>query len=351
MNKRISILMVIILALTAGCKKEENKPAGNGWADHLLVINEGPFQNGSGSISAYNRKTDEVTQDLFKTVNGRPLGNIVQSITLHRDRFYIVINNADRVEVVDAGTFESAGAFSNVPFPSAFVGFDDKKGYLSCWDGSVKVLDLSTFEVSASIAVGTGPDRMILAKDLWVANSGGFGVDSTISVIDTGSDTVIRTIITGHVPSGMVADDQGNIWVLCSGRGWNGFPSPDDTPGRLVCYHPENYSVIRELIFSSTDSHPDLLIKNPEWNTLYFNHPQGIFAYSTSSGELPANPLVSRSTKLYGIGFDPASDMILGADAGDYVQNGWAYFYDPQSGAAMDSIRTGVIPNGFWAGE
>ena len=54
---------------------------------------------------------------------------------------------------------------------------------------------------------------------------------------------------------------------------------------------------------------------------------------------------------LYGIGYDPVTGRLMGADAVDYVQNGWAYFYDPASGTPLDSFQTGVIPNGFWTGE
>jgi hypothetical protein len=158
-------------------------------------------------------------------------------------------------------------------------------------------------------------------------------------------------LVTGHVPSGIISDLHGNIWVLCSGRGWNGFPAADDTPGRLICYDPQSHTVLKELVFPSADKHPDNLLRNKAGDVLYYNHPGGIFAFSVGSAELPVAPLVQRSIMLYGIGYDSVSDKLLGADAGDYAQNGWAYFYDPADGTPLDSFRTGVIPNGFWAGQ
>lgn len=351
MKKMMILAGLILMILHSGCKKENNEPKETGWAGHILVVNEGPYQTGSGSITAYHRESGEVTGDLFQMVNGRPLGNIVQSISAHNGRYYIVVNNANRVEVVDQVTFASVGSFENVSFPASFQGFDEKKGYLSCWDGTVKVLDLEDFTVTGSIAVGAGPEKMLLSHELWVLNTGGFGVDSTISIIDTGADTVKKTLVTGHVPSGIVSDAEGKVWVLCSGRGWNGFPAPEDTPGRLIRFHDYDHSVMKEFEFSSSSLHPDLLVIDHQNGILFYNHPQGIFSVSTGSTTLPEEPLVARSSMLYGIGFDPVSKMLLGADAGDYVQDGWVYFYRPADGSPMDTIQAGIIPNGFWTGD
>lgn len=352
MKKIPMMLIITALILMIACDKENDDKKNKRWSDHLLTINEGPFQSGTGTVSAYDRKTGEVTQDIFGMVNGRPLGNIVQSLTLFGERAYIVVNNAHRIEVADKSTFESIGTVEELRYPAYFLGLNDEKGYVSCMDSTVKVIDLSTLEVIDTIVAGAGPDRMLLAGDwLWVLNGGGFASDSTVTVIDTRNDEVARTLVPGDVPSGIARDSEGMVWILCSGRGWNGYPLPGDTPGRLVCYDPSDYSLKKSLEFTSTELHPDNLIINPEGDRLYYNHPEGIFSMSTGAGELPSVPLVKRNSMLYGIGYDAVSGRLLGADALDFAQNGLGYCYDPSSGTALDSFRTGIAPNGFRAGE
>ena len=52
---------------------------------------------------------------------------------------------------------------------------------------------------------------------LFVANSGGWGTDKTVTVIDTKTLKVENTITVGDNPYDMDVDAQGNIIVLCKG--------------------------------------------------------------------------------------------------------------------------------------
>lgn len=351
MKKMLVFFALTGIMLVTSCQEEEEIYNGQGWSDKLLVINEGPYQSGTGTITAYDRTTGLVTQDIYQLVNGKPLGNVVTSFTVQGDYAYIVVNNSNKIEVVNISSFVSAGTIEGLSFPAYMQGFDNSKGYVSCMDGTVKVVDLTTHTVTASIAAGAGPDKMLLAGDLWVLNGGGFASDSTVSIIDTSADTVKKTLIPGHVPSGIVKDVNGKVWILCSGNGWNGWPAATDSYGRLVCIDPADFSVIKSFDFPSKDIHPDNLVTNALGDILYYNHPAGIFEFTIHDAALPEEPLVKRNTMLYGMGYDPASNRLLGTDAMDYVQNGWVYFYDPSEGTPLDSFQTGVIPNGFWTGN
>ena len=350
MGIRLPILPAFLLfSLLFGCNKaNDDKPSGT-WSNSVFIINEGPFQTGSGSISAFNRETLEVTKDLFKNINGRPLGNIVQSLAVFNDKAYIVVNNANKIEVVNYEDFKSVITIEGLTLPRYFIGFDNSKGYVSCWDSTVKVIDLADHTIINSIHAGTGPDEMVLAgKDLFVINSGGFGVDSTVSIIRTDLDIVYEEIVVGHRPSGICKDIDGHIWVLCSGKGWNGFPDAGDTPARLVCLDPASYGILKEFPFPDAENHPDNLIIDGEGSTLYYNHPQGVFAFPVSSAALNSQPLFGGNTMFYGLGYDEKEKMICCSDPLDYSQEGWVFRYRAADGTPVDSFRAGVIPGGFW---
>jgi YVTN family beta-propeller protein len=71
-------------------------------------------------------------------------------------------------------------------------------------DGTVSVINLTTLTVTASIAVGSAPSSIAATPDgsrLLVANSG----DGSVSVIDTGDNSVLATVELGNVSPETVA--------------------------------------------------------------------------------------------------------------------------------------------------
>jgi DNA-binding beta-propeller fold protein YncE len=343
----LSFLTLFILLIS--CNKDSSEKPAGAWSESVFIINEGPFPTGTGAISAFNRESLEVSNDLFETANGRPLGNIVQSLTVHGDEAYIVVNNANKIEVVNLEDFKSVATIEDITLPRYFLGFNEDKGYVSCWDSTVKIINLADYSVFYSVETGTGPDEMVLAGNyLFVINSGGFGVDSTVSVIRTDMDKPAGTIVVGHRPAGIRKDADGNIWVLCSGKGWNGFPSADDTPAKLVCIDPISHEIIKEIIFTDNENHPDNLVINENGSMLYYNHPEGIYNFPVYGTSLNTQPLILTNKMFYGLGFDQAQKMIYATDPLDYAQNGWVFRFDGATGAPVDSFMVGIIPNGFW---
>ncbi|MCK9399859.1 MAG: hypothetical protein M0Q51_07695 [Bacteroidales bacterium] len=254
---------------------------------------KGLSRQGADPSALSTGKGLEVAHDLFETANGRPLGNIVQSMTVHQDKAFIVVNNSNKIEVVNLDDFKSVTTIENLTLPRYFIGFDEDKGYVSCWDSTVKVMNLRDYSIITSIQTGNGPDEMILAGDqLFVINSGGFGVDSTVSIIQTNDEEPFGLLEVGHRPSGIQKDVNGKIWVLCSGKGWNGFP--------------------------------------------------------VSASLLNTQPLISGNTMFYGLGYDKVTKMIFATDPLDYAQNGWVYRFNALDGTPVDSFLVGIIPNGFW---
>jgi YVTN family beta-propeller protein len=337
-----------ILIILSSCKKNDNTSLSGNWDNSVFIVNEGPFPNGSGTISAYNRESHIVTNNLFETANGRPLGSIVQSMTIYKDKAYIVVNNANKIEVVNLGDFKSDTTIENIPLPRYFVGFNDKKGYISCWDSTVKVISLIDFSLITSIRTGNGPDKMLLhGKLLFVINTGGYETDSTISIIDTDTDQQIDLVKVGDRPSGIQQDANGNIWVLCSGKGYPGYPAPGDTGGRLVCVDPVSFEIIKVISFPDPEMKPENLVIDKNGTRLFYQYPDGIFAFSINDTTLNTLPIITHNNKFYGIGYDKVTKMIMCADPLDYSQNGWVFSYNDQDGTQGDSFMVGVIPSGF----
>lgn len=94
--------------------------------------------------------------------------------------------------------------------------------YVCNFDGTVSVIDLTTYEVVKNISVGANPDGMIqVGNELYVSNSGGLNFpvyDSTVSVIDMSTREVVNTIETRINCTKMVSDSQNEIYILSNGN-------------------------------------------------------------------------------------------------------------------------------------
>jgi len=342
------ILTIAVMAVVfSSCKKEKDESPDGVFSKGIFIVNEGPFQTGSGTITFYKTDSNLIKQDIFEKVNSRPLGNIVQSMSILNDKGYIVINNAGKVEVVDIATFASKATITGLKNPSQFLSIDSRKAYVSDWVGKVAVIDLNTNTIEKQIPAGTGPDAMIKSGNyVFVSNTGGFGVDSTITVIDAITDKVVKVLQVGHVPSELVTDANGKIWLLCKGKGYNGWPQAGDTQGKLVRIDPIGLTVEMTYTFPSKNLHPEKLVINKQKNLMYFLYNYGIYklGIQLTNTSIPEK-VFSRS--FYSLGYENKTGYLYAADAKNYVNNGIVLRIKADDGKVVDSIPSGISPRSF----
>lgn len=351
----LGIFVLMVIGIYSCTKNDSEDPpvVPAGYSQGIFIINEGPFQTGTGTITFMNRDGSGLQQKIFQDANeGLPLGNIAQSMNLEpaaRQDAYVAVNNASKVEVVDMQTFKRKQTIDNINSPRYIQFGPNDKAYISSWDNTVKIVSTTGYEFFGQIAVGSGPEKMALVgSTIWVLNQGGFSVDSTISIINTTDDQLVHTIAVYPKPTGIQVDADGFVWVLCSGKGWNGFPAPDDSEAHLLCIHPETFSILVDLEFPTTSDHPEKLVINKEGDQLFYNHVNGIYRFDTHGNELESTPVVPRSAMFYGLGLDAQTNTLYASDPLDFVQNGRVYRYDAYSGSLIDSISAGIIPAEFY---
>lgn len=352
--KKISLLSLVLLSFVltfTACHKDDPEKSGGKYSDGIYIVNEGIFQTGVGTISFIDRANDSISYDIFAAVNGRPLGNVAQSMAVFDGKAFIVVNNASKVEVVNAVTFASQAIITGLTSPRYFLGISKSKGYITDWAGNVAVTDLDANTVSKTINVKSGPEQMLLSGfQVYVLNSGGWSTDSTVSVINTSTDEVETTIQVNHRPTGIAADKNGKIWIMCSGRGFNGWPQSDDSEGHLLRINPANNQIEFDYSFVSKSLHPEKLVVNKTGDKLFFLFDGGIYSFDvTGTTNIPVK-LVSRNN-LYALGYDNTDDYLYASDPLDYQQDGWVFRYRASDGNMVDSLRSGIIPGNYCFGE
>lgn len=352
----IFISAVAVATIFAGCKKDEpvldpTLPSPSTVYDNgVFITNEGPFGSGSGTVSFYSRTNAVVYNDIFEAKNSFPLGNIVQSMSIFNGKGYIVVNNSGKIEVVDANSFASNGTITGFTYPRYFLGIDNTKAYVSEWgvggsNGAIKVVNLLTNTVTATINIGKGAESMVKnATKVYVACGGGFDNDSVVTIINSSTNTIDTNIVVGANPSNIQIDANGDIWVLCKGKYNSSWTALEQT-GRLVKLNGLTNAIELSLNFSSTFSQPSNLVINASKNTLYYSYDGMLYAHPISSVSLVSSATINRN--FYSLGIDPTTDYFYGSDALDFTSNGKVIRYTP-AGVAIDSFTVGVIPGNFY---
>ena len=357
MKKLSCFLMIFMLLALFSCKDDEkvnNNPTNSDFSKGVLITHEGVYQTGTGTVSYLDPVTGLLQNEVFNKVNKRPLGNIGQSASIHNDKTYIVVNNANKMEVVNSADFKSLGTFDATTLPRHFLGISDTRGYLSQWgtngvNGEVLVIDLSDMSLTKTIACGSGSGFMLHNGDkVYVANTGGFGNDSSVVVINTLTDALESHIEAKYNPNSMQIDANGKMWILCQGK-WKADWSELEHKGML--YRVDLLSGNQELSleFDSKFSEPKYLKINKEGTKLYYVYDGMIYQHDITATSLSTSPFISRGA--YSLGLDQTNGMLYVGNAGDYVSKGYVFRFRESNAALVDSIKTGIIPTHFEFGE
>jgi YVTN family beta-propeller protein len=347
----VLIVFAIACFMLTSCDDEDNQPAGE-FENGVFVINEGNFQDADGTISFINPDDGSVKEDLFGSVNnGLALGDVVQSMTIDGDHAYVVVNNSNKIEVVNSNTFVSEHTLQGLSLPRYFTTLDGK-GYVTEWvnytdPGRVTIIDLDNHTAGESITTGYGAEN-ILAYDglLYVSNN----FSNTVSVIDPAEEKVIKTIEVGSAPGTLLVDSEEMIWVICGGGYDNDFNPLND--GKLVRLDPAKseeesaVSVVNDIELDATLTAKAAI--NKAMDKIFYYNGNSVYSLSISANDAPTTPLLTEpnATGFYGIGIDPQSDLLYLADTKNFAGNGIVYRYT-SSGVAVDNKVAGRGPNGF----
>jgi len=345
--------VILLLAATAiSCNKKNEGPADTGFLHGAFITNEGAFNQNNGSISYIDLDSSYIVNNIFQAINGYGPGDIVQSFGVAGNKGLIVVNHSAKVEVVDLQDFISLGTITGADYPRYILGLSDTKAYLTdgAFQGYVYVLDLTNLSIVNQITVGKGPENMVQDQNMvYVANSGGWDYDQTISVINTETDQLINTITVGDNPTDLVVDMNHDIWVLCKGKvvydqNWT---VTEETDSRLEKISRTGQSVEHSWVIGQTgDSfNPIRLAINGDGTILYYVEHDGIYRMLISDNAAPQTPFIHRS--FYGLDIDPSTGIIYALDAKGFTGQGTLFRYYPD-GTLADSVDVGIAPNGVF---
>lgn len=339
MLNRFHITSLILTIFFASCSDEEITVSGK-FSTGTFIVNQGAFGSGTGTITFTN--DNEVIEDVYAFQNpGLLLGNIAQSIQKYNDEYFIAVNNAAKVTVVDAATFKYKGEIK-LDLPRYFAPVGDKL-YITSWtndfkSGFINLIDHKTFKVTKSVAIDGLAEKMVEKNGLLyitVSAQANDPLNGHIVVYDTTKDEIKETIKVGDNSNDIVLDKNGDIWVICSG--FSDFTDPNKNTNGSLHKITGNKSVYTRTLSNGANG----LVTNAAKNKLYFMMDSQVLEFDPTNTTI--DPKSIANGYYYAMSMDTQNDHIFLADAKDFQKNGEIKVIDTK-GNAVRTVSAGLIP-------
>lgn len=340
-NVKLFISLAFVAAIIASCHKDKVTPdTGTPTAQRagLYVLNQGNFTHNNSTLSYYDYSTSTLTADIFSAANTSKLGDVGNDAAIYGSKMFITVNNSNIVDVVVAKTAKLIKQIT-LSQPRSVV-FFGSNAFVTSYSGTVSVIDTTSLTITKTITVGPDPEQMVISNNkLYVANSGGLNPtpNNTVSVIDPVGLTVTKTITIPIVnPISMAADTYGHVYVSSAGdynKVLPGVTLISNTTDAVITAPSFNIGY-GSTIVNSGDFMYYLTIDN---KVGVFNAKSQVAAQANfiTDGTAPTVP--------YALTVDSNSGEVFVADALNYTANGLVYAFD-KTGKKEYVITVGVCP-------
>lgn len=210
MKKYLLGLAVLLMgtAVMTSCDPAEDYPE-----TYLQVYSTGAYVVNSGnmyskiesSLTAIDYASSTATQNVFKTANGRTLGNTANDGIVYGNKIYLAVDQSNTIEVIDKKTKQSIKQIKTTELLGNAEGAEPRhiiadggKVYFTTYGGYVAAVDTTSFALQKKWQVGSYPEGLVIGKgNLYVANSNYGAGGGNISCINLSNDNVETKNIEG----------------------------------------------------------------------------------------------------------------------------------------------------------
>ncbi len=304
----------------------------------VYILSEGGFSPGSSKLSLLDVQSGNFTQSIFSPGN---LGLYPDGLLYENGNVYVTeqgsYGSSGKIYKLDTlGQVISSKVVGTNPYSLAI---GSGKIYLTNGTASnVTVLNVSDFSFVKNISVGVFPQEIISFNNkIFVANTSLWGgsLDSTISVIDTQTDSVIAKIIVKKDPSSFAISADSFLLVGCPGEA---------NKGIIYKINPLTYSIVDSFLIPVYGFDKDIAVDKNSSNIYFIGYTNDIIKYNTiTRNSSVVFSSIYPNNYYYGYNYDYTNKKHYMLDAKNFTVNGNLVIID-SSNTVMNNFQTGIAP-------
>ncbi|MDR6406528.1 MULTISPECIES: hypothetical protein [Chryseobacterium] len=342
-TKLLTIAFASALLFTTSCSDDDQVNQEMYYGNGFLIANEGNFGKPNADVTFVSSDLSIKQDNIFSANNGNSnLGDVLQTITFSGDNAYLLLNNSNKIQIVNRYNFKTTGEITaqlNSPRYMAFANnniyvTNDKYG----GDKFVSVYKASDLSFVKKINFTDNAERIVEAGNNIFVQNASYGFGNKITYITTSNNEVQSTITLPNGNINKMIASNGVVYAIAAG-----------TSDSYIYQISNTGSITKTYTLTGIANATNLEIEKGKF---YFSSGLNVFAMDLTATTAPTTPLftVANSIDPYSnlYGFSVVNDKIFTSDANGFTEDSKISVYST-SGSLLKTFTAGKASNGaFW---
>ncbi|GEJ44495.1 YncE family protein [Chryseobacterium sp. ON_d1] len=340
LTKLLTVLFAVVLLFNiSSCtsSSEEFEVSPITYQNGYFISNEGNFNSQGAKVTFVTRDLSLKQDDVYGYNNNKEiLGDVLQTIGLNGNKAYLVMNNSNKIVVVDRYTFKKLGVITDQIDNPRGIAFANDFIYVANTNFSTNAKSITKYKASdytfvSKINMTEVSDKTVEAGGNVFVQNASSGYGNKITYINTSNDS--KTEIT--VPNGQIGNTvsyKSNVYTISS------------TATDSYIYKISGTGTLTPVVtLTGIPSATNLQIDNDK---LYFSSANKVYTTSLATPTVPSSPLLTAADggpyfTLYG--FNVIDGRIFASDVKQFTQESEMVVYSAATGSKIITIKTGGI--------
>ncbi len=342
-TKLLALAFAFTLLFTTSCSNDDDNVSETYYGNGFLLSNEGNFGKPNADVTYISSDLNMKQDNIFSANNGDSnLGDVLQMISFNGDNAYLLLNNSNKIQIVNRFNFKKSGEITAQLNSPRFMAFANNNIYVTNdkygGDKYVSIYKASDLSFVKKINFTDTVERVVEAGNNIFVQNASFGFGNKITYITTSNNEVQSTIT---IPNGninkMIASN-GTVYAIAAG-----------TADSYIYQISNTGNITKTFTLTGISNATNLEIEKGKF---YFTSGLKVYAMDLTATSVPSAPLftVSNSVDQYSnlYGFSVVNDRIFVSDANGFTQDSKISVY-ATNGSLLKTFTAGKGTNGaYW---
>ncbi|SFN09727.1 hypothetical protein SAMN05421594_0996 [Chryseobacterium oleae] len=343
LNKLLHFLFAfILLAGIVSCSNDNDEQEvfyGNGF----LIANEGTYGKPEGDVTFVSADLNLKQDNVFALNNGAAkLGDVLQMIAFKGENAYLLLNNSNRIQIVNRYNFKGAGEIKAELNSPRYMAFANNNLYVTNdkyqGDKFVSIYKASDFSFIKKISFTDAVERVVEAGNNIFVQNASFGFGNKITYINTSTNDIQSTITLPNGNINKIISNNQNVYAIAGG-----------TTDSYIYQISSTGSITKTTTLTGIANGTNLEISNGKF---YFSSGKNVYTMDMTATTAPTSPLftvansVDNFSALYG--FSVINDKIFTSDSNGFTQASKIVVYST-TGSVIRTFTAGIGSNSVYA--
>lgn len=341
-SKLLSAVFASTLLFTTSCREDDpiDEPQPKGaYENGIFLSNEGNFGTPTATVSFISNDLATIENNVFSANNeNAALGDVLQNIGFEGDNAYLILNNSNKIEVVNRYTFKKIATVTDQVSQPRYIAFANNNYYVTNSSGSSKFVSVYSATTNAfvkKIDLTNSGERIVEASGKIFVQNASFGSGKKITIINPNSNTIENEVI---VPNGNIQktiSTGGSVYTIAS----------TSTNSYIYKLSPTG-TISSTITLTGVANAKNLDIDGSKF---FFSSGAKVYSMDISSTVVPTTPILTLTDNSWSAlyGFSVIDGKIYISNANGFTADSTVEIYST-AGALLKTVTAGRGTNGFY---